>query len=172
MKKILLTVSIIVFIFSANLKAQSIFICLNNGNVNQFTLYQVQKISFSETDMIVHKTDGTEISFPVSDILKCYYGTSTDVEDLKIKPSQLEVFIRPNPSFGSFYIEYETQETSNVIISIISTNGQIIDKLYSGKKEKGKHSLQWNNNKLKAGTYFIKIKSNNKITTKKLIILK
>ena len=169
MKKILVLLSIVFFI--ANTNAQSIYIYFNNGNINEYILSTVDKITFSGTNMLLHKTDESVLTWPISDIRKYTYDVSTLVENTIDNNSKMDVLIYPNPSTKDFSIDYKLDKPSEINISILSLNGSLIETILSEKKSKGEYSIKWENKNLKSGIYFIKIRNNNSSETKKVIIL-
>jgi len=74
--------------------------------------------------------------------------------------------IYPNPSKGLFNIVFK-KESSSIKFSVYDVTGKIVYSKYA-KKFSNKQELYLNN--LSTGVYFLEIESNNKITTKKLII--
>lgn len=159
------------FVALISTKAQSIFIYFNNGEDNEYLLSEVSKIAFTESDMLLYKTDDSLMIWPISDIKKfTYIDINTDVSNTKKK--NFDVLIYPNPSNGSFKIDYNLPENSDVTISILSMDGRLIESVLSKYLKKGKHSLCWQNNSLPTGTYIVKIQYDNQLTYKKLIISK
>lgn len=172
-KKLLLTtVTLLAFGIITSLQAQqSIYVEWNNGNVDQIPLSEVQKIIFSGTDMILHKTDVTTITWPTADVKKYYYDVTTNIGNNEIANS-LDVLIYPNPSNGNFNLKYEVNKTSEIKILLTDIRGEIIEVLLSDNKQTGNHTLKFQKQDLSSGTYLIKIMNNNNLTTKKLLILK
>jgi hypothetical protein len=171
MKKILLLFTMILFVSIVNTKAQqSIFVELTNGTIDQTELSEVQKITFSATDMILHKTDATTMSWAITDVQKYYYDDST-VEINTVSAEPIDILVYPNPTKENLNINYQLNKNGSVEISIISMDGRVIEKLLSENKAKGDYTLNWNS-QLESGTYFVKIQNEENITTKKIIILK
>jgi len=168
-RKILLT--LLLFVAILNTDAQNIYIYFTNGTISEYPLNEVQKITFSEADMLLHKTDGDILSWATSDIDKYNYDLITQTPEV-VESKPFEILIYPNPSKGSFQLDYQIDKLSEINISIISTDGRLHEILLSEKKAKGSYSLNINNYNLKPGTYFIKIQDKNKSTIKKIIILK
>lgn len=166
------TVILLAFGIITSLQAQqSIYVEWNNGNVDQIPLSEVQKITFSGTDMILHKTDVTTITWSTADVKKYYYDATTNIESNEIANS-LDVLIYPNPSNGNFNLKYEVNKTSEIKILLSDITGKIIEVLLLDNKQTGNHTLKFQKQDLSSGTYLIKIMNKNNLTTKKLIILK
>ena len=83
----------------------------------------------------------------------------------------MDILIYPNPSINKFSIDYKLTKSSKINISLLSLNGSLIETILSEEKNKGEYSIKWENNNLKPGIYFIKIRNNNSSETKKVIIL-
>jgi len=149
---------------------QSIYILETNGNLTQVPLTQVQKITFFGTDMILHKTDASIITWATVDVQKYYYALTTSIEHLEAQEND-GILIYPNPSNGNFNISYQVKQKSKVNISIFSIDGKLIKSLLSEQKEQGIYNLNISES-LKQGSYFIKISNQNNLVIKKIIIIK
>jgi len=169
--KFLIAIIIAINGFFSNIYAQqSIYIKETNGVLTQIPLTQIQKITFSATDMVLHKTDASIISWATSDVQKYYYDLTTGINNIGVSENN-DVLIYPNPSNGNFNINYHIKEQGRVNIYIISIDGKIKRNLLSENKEQGEYLLNVSQY-LEAGYYLVKIESNNKFSTKKIIILK
>jgi len=170
MKKRILILSLILFVAVVNTKAQSIFVYFTDGTSLSSPLSEVQKINFNGAEMQMHKTDGVILSWPIQDIKKyTYEEVTTQVSD--VKTENFNVLIYPNPSNGNLNIEYTLDKADFVNISLISINGSFSKSILSAKEEQGKHNININDLQLQAGTYFVKVQSNNTTSVKKIIIL-
>ncbi len=170
MKKGTFLLMILLIISIINTNAQSLFVYFNDGVVNEYPLSSVSKITFSNNNMILHKTDESILTWAISDIRKYNYNISTLVKE-EDKLSNIDVLIYPNPSNGNFKINYQVNQKGSVNISIIAADGRLIKNLFNANKNIGTYFLNYNSN-LAAGNYFVKIQNENNITTKKIIILK
>jgi hypothetical protein len=154
----------------ADMQAQeSIYVEETNGTLTQVPLTQVQKITFSGTDMVLHKTDATTITWAIINIQKYFYDLTTNINNTISDDN--DILIYPNPSNGDFKINYQIKQKGFVKISILSIEGKTIETLLSENKEQGSYSLNSTKN-LDPGTYFVTIENNNNLVTKKIIILK
>lgn len=159
------------FLFMSNLNAQSIYIYFNDGTSLTFPLNEVNKIDFSEIDMQLYKTDGSTFSWQTSSIKKyTYQDISISIEQAKVQ--DINVLIYPNPATSQINIQYYLSKPTKVDISLFSIKGKLITNILSEEQGKGEQTIEWKNNILESGTYFIKIKEGENIKTKKLIILK
>jgi len=169
--KLLIALIIVISVFYGNIYAQqSIYVKETNGTLTEIPLTQVQKITFSGSDMVLQKTDATSLTWATSDVQKYYYDLTTGINNIEISRNN-DVLIYPNPSNGNFNINYHIKEQGRVNIYIVSIDGKIRRNLLSENKKQGGYLLNVNQY-LEAGYYLVKIESNNKFLTKKIIILK
>lgn len=87
------------------------------------------------------------------------------------------VSIYPNPFNPTTSIRYSLDSNSLTEIKIYNVRGQLVKTFDLGMQTTGFHKLVWNakddnGNKLPSGVYFSRMKANNKIDTKKIILLK
>ena len=111
-----------------------------------------------------------------------YYSFAIDVpqdcESLNIEPSNgiatrysiSDPFPNPFNPYTNFEISINT--FSNIDLSLYDVLGSKIQSIYIGKLNAGKYHYTINNNNLPSGNYFIKLKVNNTIITKKISLLK
>ncbi len=88
----------------------------------------------------------------------------------------MSAMIYPNPMRGNTNIEVNTTAKSVVDISIYNLKGQLVRKIDSAEILKGNTSFIWNGladdgKPVAQGIYFCRIKSQNYLLTKKLIVL-
>lgn len=86
----------------------------------------------------------------------------------------MKVKLSPNPVNTLTTIDYETEETGKVEITVIDINGKQLANLFSGTKPKGKHQQKLNSNgfatnKLANGMYLLQITVNGKRKVEKMI---
>jgi hypothetical protein len=153
-----------------NINAQNIMIYFNDGEVSVQPLSEIRKIAFGENNMLLQKNDGSQISLPITDIEKITY-TDINTGILKKKGEKLDVKVYPNPSGGNFKIDFYLSENKNMDVSIFSIDGRLIENIQSGEMTKGMHSIFWQNVPLPGGSYLIRIKNDNQLTYKKIIII-
>jgi hypothetical protein len=78
----------------------------------------------------------------------------------------------PNPFNEYTTIEYELNETGDVLISIYSQFGEKVYLLVNEKQEKGRHKITWNPENLPAGIYFYRLAAGNQSSSGKLVMVK
>ncbi len=84
-----------------------------------------------------------------------------------------EIKIYPNPASSNATIDLELNNKAfQTEILLVSITGKIIDQIYSGELEVGKHSFNINVNAFSNGIYFVVCKTPSSVYQKKLIISK
>ena len=78
----------------------------------------------------------------------------------------------PNPFNPSTTITYSIPIAGLVKITIYDALGESIKELVNETKEPGYYSINWNADNINSGVYFLKIKADNFISTKKMLLVK
>ncbi|MCX7696389.1 MAG: T9SS type A sorting domain-containing protein [Bacteroidales bacterium] len=78
----------------------------------------------------------------------------------------------PNPASDQVTIEYVLDNSTEVTIEILGSNGQLIAEYKQGLKQAGKHSFDVNVSNFASGKYYFSIKSNGKRLIKSFDIVK
>ncbi|MBC8384089.1 MAG: T9SS type A sorting domain-containing protein, partial [Candidatus Cloacimonetes bacterium] len=83
----------------------------------------------------------------------------------------------PNPFNPTTTISFSLPNEQDIELTIYNIRGQKVKTLYSGTADKGDHSMIWegknaNNKSVSSGIYFYKLKTNENILTRKMIMLK
>lgn len=99
-------------------------------------------------------------------------GHSSGLEEVTGKNDETSLIsaVKYSPD-NNILVEYSINEKSSVRINIFDISGRLVRKIYSGVREKGKHSISLNGNKLSSGIYFIRIETEEKQSSKSFIIL-
>lgn len=82
------------------------------------------------------------------------------------------LLVYPNPSSGTFSIEYTLLESTDIAFSITDVLGRVIYSTNHKSQSKGLHHLQINSVLTENGIYTIGIRSNDHIVNRKLVISK
>ena len=169
--KNLKTTSAILFVaamlFSFGLSAQNLIVTLTNSNTESFPVSDIQSIKFGASDMILNESNGTISTWSIDDIDNYAFEGSANInEEFNVVNDNLTIF--PNPASKKVNIEYSTNFTGRITIDIINANGKQIQHVYQGS-HKGEKQYTWNTN-VKPGIYYCRIVTENKVTTKPIII--
>ena len=78
----------------------------------------------------------------------------------------------PNPFNPSTTIEYALPKAGNVQLVVFNTIGQEVSRLMDGYQVSGNYSIKFNANNLTTGVYFYRLKTDNFVSIKKMILIK
>ena len=78
--------------------------------------------------------------------------------------------IIPNPINDFATINFTTSQESLVSIDLHDITGRKLQNIKSDLFDEGVHSITWNSNNISKGVYFIRIRINNHVQNKKIII--
>lgn len=100
-------------------------------------------------------------------------GNSSGIQEF-ILEDNLNLFIYPNPASQVVNIIYDCQRNEYCDINIYDISGKMIETIYSGNLQQGKHIFVWNslknNNKISNGSYFCIVQTRNNRSIKKIIL--
>ena len=156
-------------LWSSLSQAQDLVVTLMNGNIELFAAANIQSVKFGATDMSLYELNGTTNIWNITDIDNYAFDLAANLEEnLNLSTDNLNVF--PNPSSDKATINYMSNFSGNINISVIDMSGKQVEAIYSGEHNK-KIEITWNakqNNP--SGKYLIKIVSDKKVITKPIII--
>jgi hypothetical protein len=166
MKKILMLFIMIAAISSIS-KAQSIYFNFTNGTNGQYPLVDVQHIDFSSTDMQMHLTNGTLVSWNTTSIVSYkYLPYITSLSEVPNITINMEVF--PNPSSGDVQINYTLPVHQKLELAIYDLQGKLIEQRNIGEQGSGSYTQQWH--ATTKGVYLIKLSTDQQVISKKVVI--
>ena len=95
-----------------------------------------------------------------------------DCFDTVVQTPYTENTIFPNPTINESEIHFTLEESEEITIDIVNTNGNLVKTLYKDKGKKGENRLVFNTSQLNSGMYYVRIYSDNKnILSKKIVRL-
>jgi hypothetical protein len=166
MKKNLMLLIMIAAISSIS-NAQSIYFNFTNGTNGQYPLIDVQHIDFSSTDMQMHLTNGTLVSWNTTAIISYkylpYITSLSEVPDIAIN---MEVF--PNPSSGDVQIKYTLPVHQKLELAIYDLHGKLVEQRNIGEQGSGSYTQLWH--ATTKGVYLIKLSTEQQVISKKVVI--
>jgi alkaline phosphatase D len=128
--------------------------------------------SWLTEDKANHLTEGTEASIASASYAAIVVPSSCPVNQTLATAdfSKLKVLsLYPNPSSDFFTIQYNLEGSGQVEVQIIDNAGRLVKNYVSGK-DSGVRTERYPTDNLSTGIYFVKIVSQNKSITQKLII--
>ena len=78
--------------------------------------------------------------------------------------------VYPNPTNGSFSVEFTLNNDCNLNVSLIDNAGSTVKELYAGKATSGGNIFSFNKSPLASGVYYLIIKSEAIIKTEKIVV--
>jgi hypothetical protein len=102
----------------------------------------------------------------------------SDIETPVYGDGDMAVFQNiPNPFVGTTTIAFEMPRLGNVRVDIVSVDGRIVRKLLDDTVLPGKRSVDWdgrdaNGDKVASGVYLYRVRSDSRVVTKKMILLR
>ncbi len=107
----------------------------------------------------------------------CYYVSFKGKQNETPAVTSIEITNYPNPFNPETKIEYSIPSESKIELSIYNIKGQKVRLLVSGQLSAGKHSVVWegkdeNEKPVGSGLYFYKLRTEDKVLTKKMLLLK
>ncbi|MEN8225873.1 MAG: T9SS type A sorting domain-containing protein, partial [Bacteroidota bacterium] len=109
--------------------------------------------------------------FGNSDFAMACYHTGLNVGIEKPDYSGLTLSIQPNPVREYAKICFQLDHSVRVVTKIFNASGTLVSKISDSFYPEGEHQLQWNSKHLPTGLYVIKMSTDDKIYTTKLIKL-
>ena len=119
--KILLTIILLLGMITSEINAQSMIIKMHDGIENTLVLNTIQKVNFSENDLVVVFKSGSNNAYDLSNVRKLEFNVTTSV-DAKIQSDTRVLHAYPNPA--STFITIEGIPIEAGFISIYKTDGQ------------------------------------------------
>jgi len=100
------------------------------------------------------------------------YSSNLNISEQRYPENFCINSIYPNPFNPIINIEYELSASTFIQFGIYNIKGQQIDGIAEGYKTPGVYNVKWNGGNYPSGMYFIKMKNESKLLTKKMILLK
>jgi hypothetical protein len=82
------------------------------------------------------------------------------------------VSLFPNPTLDKMNVQFDLLEAGVVKATIVSVLGENVKEVYSGGLNTGVHSIAYNTSNLPAGTYFLKLQTNNSFSVKQFAVVR
>ncbi len=144
--------------------------------INQFILlfcFLMATITYSQTSMLIHMSDGSTESIPISDILKITFKLGSIPINKKITMKKIQnLTANIVISNGIATLKFNMSEAKKVKVNVFNMAGQMVKKLDKGSLNAGSHKLFLKTNDLAKGNYILNLKVGTKRIYKKLLIVK
>ncbi len=117
---------------------------------------------------IFHKPDNPSLGFV--DYIPIASPTSSNKENSVIESYDLIAY--PNPFNSVVKISYSLIKLQKVMLVVYDVTGKEINIIENNIMPPGKHSILWNASELNSGIYFIRLNTEEKSITKKVVFIK
>ena len=140
---------------------------LNNSEELTVPVSEIQSIKFDNQTLNLNKTDGSTLSWLISDISNYRFDNTTGESHAgKKEIDQIEIY--PNPSNGEATFSFSAPDNQHISIEVYDLLGQRIMMIYSGIHE-GKQTY-YLNTQIPSGVYICKVIGEQRIWTKSFIV--
>ncbi|NUO20372.1 T9SS type A sorting domain-containing protein, partial [bacterium] len=78
----------------------------------------------------------------------------------------------PNPFNATLSIQYDIPQAAQISLSVYDLLGREVATLFQGMKDPGRHAVFWNAEGVSTGVYFIRLHSEHRSATQKVLLLK
>ncbi|MDP8242138.1 MAG: SBBP repeat-containing protein [Candidatus Celaenobacter antarcticus] len=102
-------------------------------------------------------------------IAKLAPPVSTDPE---INPEAGSLSNFPNPFNQRTTINYALKRETAVYLEVYNLKGQLVEKLFEGISQAGDHTVEWDCQRMPSGVYFLKMKTGNEESIRKMVLLR
>mgnify|MGYP001473175350 CR=1 FL=1 len=141
--------------------------------ISLFTATEAMQQMYGQETMRVNMKNGSEMEFPITEIIKLTFDNSTALEQYSETISQLlKMKAFPNPAREHLNIEYTLSFYGAVSVEIINIKGLRIKALDRGRQDAGEYQLQLYLPDIPTGMYICRIRQNNETVSEKIIIKK
>ena len=159
-----------VYILNSNFEPQAKLEILSDGYLMTTSLYGDDlttslREGFREKEILYFSFNGEIIE---SDIV--FQGNMERKEVDLVFGEGTNLNIIPNPINDFATINFTTSQESLVSIDLHDITGRKLQNIKSDLFDEGVHSITWNSNNISKGVYFIRIRINNHVQNKKIII--
>lgn len=149
-------------------------IYITNGLIVDYEFWS-EKFGFLQNSSPFGGTDHTLKGCIIDGVLYGDTTTITDVEEELLGISVAEYKLSqnyPNPFNPETKINYEVPQISNVKIEVFDVLGRVIKILIDEEKTAGRYEINFDASSLASGIYYYRIKANEFVQTKKMILMK
>lgn len=159
-----------IFLFCAStilcMNAQSIFIFEKNGTKTNFTIPNLRSISFTGSDLILNKKDGsTPIPYAITGLRFLSFSQYTEISKPSIEENTISIY--PNPVSDILNIQYTGNVLNeNISIEVWSIDGKLMFRNQYNQRNKAQSikTLSWSR-----GIYILKFNNGKEVISKKII---
>lgn len=150
----------------SGMQAQSLFVIEKNGSKTDFTLTNLRSISFTGSDLILNKKDGsTPIPYAITGLRFLSFSQYTEVSTPSGEENTISIY--PNPVFDILNIHYTANMLNkNISIEVLSIDGKL---MYSNQYNQSNTPHSINTLSWSRGIYILRFNNGTEVISKKII---
>ena len=108
----------------------------------------------------------------IDDLLICFLDKATSRTAGPPSRELLDFRVYPNPFNAKTTVKFDLKTSTHVGVKIFNLAGQELVSLFDGFQTKGEHELDWNADGLSGGVYFLCLKTEEGMVTRKCVLQK
>lgn len=146
------------------------------------SLPEIQRLSLSDTDLIVLEVSGQDHNYPLAEVLKVellHPGSGVQIRPNDYHTHGLDLSIGPNPNAGNSEttLDYRIVTPTHVRVGIYSLSGRFVATIVDERLTAGEHRATWNGfdnsgQAVSAGIYFCRVSTSSAEATRGFLLLK
>lgn len=97
----------------------------------------------------------------------------TALEETEVVPALFGISSAyPNPFSSDVTIEYDLSQGGGLQIEVFDLRGRLVETLFQGEANRGKHIVRWHPSNAQSGPYFVRLRSNSQCTFRTINLVK
>jgi len=136
---------------------QGLYFEMTDGSINTYDLWSVEKITFSNTETLLHFSGDSVSALAIADIGHYGYTMVTSAQNPVSAGFGMNIF--PNPAADQVNIAYVLPEAIDLRVDVFDLQGRHITQLFAGLQTAGEYRLRWNTGEvsIKSGIYVCRL---------------
>ncbi len=168
--KLVLCVFLLSGLIASAQEYQGIYFEMTDGTVSTYDLWSIEKITFSQTETLLHFSDHSIETLAISEIGHYGYTIATQINAPVSEGFRINVF--PNPATDWVNVSYTLPDATNLRIDIFDLQGRHIEQLFAGFQTAGEYQMMWGASGIlqSAGMYLCRLTTPSFTVNKSIII--
>ncbi len=119
--------------------------------------------------LVTHNAAGDDILVPV----ELEVDNESDIDGKALQPNEFALQeIYPNPFNNIARINFSVDKNALTAVKAYDLNGRLVSNIYEDTPRIGAHTLSWDASELPSGMYVIRLESEGRYKTKKIVLMK
>jgi hypothetical protein len=156
--KLSLSLILLTLLSYQEIAAQNLNINNQNGSISSYSLQDVRRLTFENSNLVVLLFNGNSFSFPLATLSNySYNGSVADLEELLFNANDWQLMVFPNPTVDELTIRFSLIKEEEISYSISDLSGKILLSNILGLQTTGDHSFTISICDLPKGNYILRI---------------